>query len=111
MNGITQPRTAWSARKKIANCVAWNSECEASGNHGSGADHRTTAVRERAAGVARGKPHTGLHPALRTKGAQRADGVDHSGCQSTHKSEGIAYGNGELARAQLRRIRRAGRGQ
>jgi len=41
-------------------------------------------------------------PRFGSERAQRADGMNHSGCQGTHKSERIAYGDGELTRTQSR---------
>src|SRR5258708_30298397 len=102
MDGDTKTGAARTGLKKIANCVARNGECEASGNHGIDANYVTTRVSQRPAGIARSEPHSGLHPGLRAKRAQRADGVDHSGCQGTDKTEGIADGNGKLTRPQLR---------
>ena len=62
----------------------------------------TTRVSQRSAGITRSEPHAGLHPGLGAQRAQRPDGLNHSGCQRTDKSERITYGNGELTRTQLR---------
>src|SRR5258708_30300882 len=102
MDGDTKPRAARTGLKKITNCVAWNGEREASSHHGIDADNLTSRVSQWPAGIAGSEPHSGLHPGLRAKRAQRADGVDHSGCQGADKTEGSADGNGKLTRPQLR---------
>ncbi len=102
VNGNAEPRSAWPSREKIANGVTGDGERKASGNHGINSDHMATGVSQRATGVTRGESHGCLYPGLVAKRAQRADRVNHSGCQRPDKSERIADGNGKFAGTQLR---------
>ena len=80
--------------------VAGHGEAEPSRDHGVHADDGSGRIGQRAAGVARRQPHSGLNPFARTESGQRANGVNDAGGQRAHEAERITDGDDEFAGAQ-----------
>jgi len=68
----------------------WDGERKASGNHGINSNHMATGVSQRPPELP-GASRTVAAPSLVVKRAQRADRVNHSGCQRPTNPSGFQW--------------------
>ena len=90
--------------EKSLNRVAGNRQSERADNHCVDPDDAPTSVRERSTRIPGRKPHSGLHPTLRTQSPHGPHSVNHADGQRTHKTKGISYCDSDLSRPQLQGI-------
>ena len=82
-----------AAFEEIGNAVARHRERQAAlHDHCIDADHAAACIGQRPPRVSGSEPDRGLHPFLSAQTTQRTDAMDHSGCERTGKSKGIANG-------------------